>query len=56
VGLGAKAEDIELRKAMPDKWEGLTSMRTAATTPRPPRGEDEGEVEGTDQSNINVQR
>ena len=34
VGPGAKVEDIELRKAMPDKWEGLTSIRRTAT-PRP---------------------
>ena len=56
MGPGAKAEDIKLWKAMLDKWEGLTSMRIAATAPHPPRGEVEGKVEGTDQSKINAQR
>jgi len=55
VGPGAKAEDVELRKARPDKWEGLTSIRIAAI-PRPLRGGDEAEVEETDQSKLNVQR
>jgi len=55
VGPGAKVEAIELRKAMPDKWEGLKSMRRTAT-PRPQRGVDEAEVEETDPSKINATR
>jgi len=55
VGPGAKVEDIELRKAMSDKWWGLTLiLRTA--TPRPQRGVDEAEVEETDPSKLNAQR
>ena len=55
MGPGAKVEDIELRKAMPDKWGGLASIRRTATT-RPQRGVDEAEVEETDPSKLNVQR
>jgi len=41
---GAKAEDSGRREARADKWEGPTQAKKAATTPRPLRGEDEGEV------------
>jgi len=56
VDPGAKAEDSVPREARSEKWESSAYMRTAATTPRPPRGEDEGEVEETAQSNIDVLR
>jgi len=55
VGPGAKVEDIELRKAMSDKWGGVTSIRRTAT-PRPQRGVDEAEVEETDPSKLNAPR
>ena len=53
MGPGAKVEDIELRKAIPDKWGGLTSIRRTAT-PRPQRGVDEAEAEETDPSKLNA--
>ena len=52
VDPGAKAEDIELRKAMPDTWGGLTPIRRTAT-PRPQQGVEEAEAEETDLSKLN---
>ena len=54
MGPGAKAEDTNLRKASKDKWEGPTQLKTAATTPRPLGGEDEGEGEESLQSITDV--
>ena len=51
---GAKAEDTDLLKVAKDKWEGPTQLKTAATTPRPLGGEDEGEAEETLQLIIDV--
>ena len=56
MGPGAKVEDTDLRKVMTDKLEGLTEIRTEATTPRPPGGEDEGEDEEISPSSIDVLR